>query len=191
MSVGQPAFEVRAVPDGNGGLRREGSLDRLPVAGTAPNGTTVLGRHEPLGRNIEDLSRGNGQVGFCLERSGISAEAPLGFRDNNPVGGLDRGEGLSGRPLLPSRLSVRGRMKTLGPGLALAVRRRGLARVPAIFRDLGFQGADTCQKILDWGLQGQNDGDKDKGIRVRDRFKLFSGQDPKRGAENPGVPLGP
>ena len=73
-------------------------------------------------------------------------------------------------------------MKTLGLWLAIAVRRRGLDRVPAIFRDLGFQGADARQKIVDLGLPGQNDVDKDKGIRVRDRFKLFSGKDPKRGS---------
>ena len=57
-------------------------------------------------------------------------------------------------------------MKTLGLWLAIAVRRRGLARVPAIFRELGFQGADVRQKILNLGLLGQNDVDKDKGIRV-------------------------
>ena len=78
---------------------------------------------------------------------------------------------------MPSRLPVRGRMKTLGLWLAIAVRRRGLARVPAIFRELGFQGADARQKIVDLGLPGQNDVDKDKGIRVRDRMNSPS---PKR-----------
>ena len=72
--------------------------------------------------------------------------------------------------LLPSRLPVRGRMQTLGLWFAKAVRLRGLDQFPAIFRDLGFQGADARQKILNLGLQGQNDVDKDKGIRVRDRF---------------------
>ena len=83
--------------------------------------------------------------------------------------------------LLPSRLPVRGRMQTLGLWFAKAVRLRGLDQFPAIFRDLGFQGADARQKILDLGLQGQNDVDK-KGIPVRDRFNLFSGKDPKRGS---------
>ena len=181
MGVGQPSFDVRAVLDRNGRLRRKGSLDRFTAAGTAPDGTTVFGRQQLLGRKIQNLSRGNGQVGFRLERSGISAEAPLRIMDDDPVRRLDRGECLSGMPLLPSRLSVRGRTKTLGLGLAIAVRGRGLARVPAVFRNLGFQGADARQKILNLGLQGQNDVDKDKGIRVRDRFKLFAGKDPKRG----------
>ena len=183
VGVGQPAFDVRAVPDGNGRLCREGSLDRFPAAGTAPDGTAVFGRHEPLGRNIQDLSAGNREVGLLLERSGISAEAPLGFMDNNPVGGLDRREGLSGMPLLSSRLSVGGRMKTLGPGFSVAVRRRGLARVPAVFRNLGFQGADARQKILNLRLQGQNDVDKDKGRGESRGFKLFPGKDPKRGRQ--------
>ena len=182
MGVGPPSFDVRAVLDRNGRLRRRGSLDRFPAAGTAPEGTAVFGLHQPLGRKIENLSGGDGQASVLFERPGISAGAPLRAMDDNPVRHLDRRESLSGMSLLPSRLPVRGRMKTLGLWLAIAVRRRGLDRVPAIFRDLGFQGADARQKIVDLGLPGQNDVDKDKGIRVRDRFKLFSGKDPKRGS---------
>ena len=63
MGVGPPSFDVRAVLDRNGHLRRKGSMDRFPAAGTA-----VFGRHQPLGRKIENLSGGDGQAGVLFER---------------------------------------------------------------------------------------------------------------------------
>ena len=122
MGVNQPPFKVGTVLDGNDRLCRKGGLDRLPATGTAPEGTAVFGRNQPLGGKVQDLSRGNGQGGLLLERPGISAGATLRSMDNDPVWTLDRREGLSGMSLLPSRLSAAGRMKTLGMGCAVAVR---------------------------------------------------------------------
>ena len=78
----------------------------------------------------------------------------------------------------------------MGLWFAVVVRRRGLARVPAVFRNLGFQGADACQKILKLRLHGQNDVDKDKGRSERNGFNLFPGEYPKRGGQGSHRSLG-
>ena len=187
MGVGQPSFDVRAVLERSGRFRRKGSLDRFLAAGTAPKGTAVFGRHQPLGRKIENLSGGDGQVGVLFERPGISAGAPLRVMDDNPVRHSTGERVCPGCPFCPPGFLSVGGCRLLGCGLPKPSDYGGLINFRLFFAIWASRVLTRARRSWTWACRARMMSTRTRGFvcaiaSSSSRVKIRRG-----GAEDPGV----